>query len=188
MASLPGLEEYTIPTVILPGGEYVMDSLKIAEALERAFPTPSLHLDSPYVGRVVAALSGAQTALRGVYVPLVLERLIGGPSRAYFAETRDALFGMPLAQVAREQGGDAAFAAAAPHLRAASALLAEDPAGPFFAGAAPGYADLVWAAALLFYRTIGDDVLRKLLDASGDPERHLKLLEALRPWSERDDH
>ncbi|KAK7757006.1 hypothetical protein SLS62_001022 [Diatrype stigma] len=190
--SLPGLSEYTTPTVMMPSGEYIMDSWKIAEALEAAFPgTPSLRLDAPALAPVKAAMLGALGELRGVYVPLVAQRLLGEASLPYFTATRQANLGMPLDQFAREKGGDRAFAAAAPHVQKAAALLrAEGAEGPFFDGAAaPGFADFVWAGLLLFLQRIGeDDVLLKLLDAAGDREPHLRLLEAVRPWSERGDY
>lgn len=199
--SLPGLSDYTIPTVMMPSGEYIMDSWKIAEALEAAYPgTPSLRLDAPALAPVKAAMLGALGALRGVYVPLVAQRLLSETSLPYFTETRQASLGMPLDQFAREKGGDRAFDAAAPHVQKAAALLlagkgkgAEgegEGEGPFFDGAAaPGFADFVWAGFLVFLQRIGeDDVLLKLLDAAGDREPHLRLLEAVKPWSERGDY
>lgn len=186
---------------MMPSGEYIMDSWKIAEALEAAYPgTPSLRLDAPALAPVKAAMLGALGALRGVYVPLVAQRLLSETSLPYFTETRQASLGMPLDQFAREKGGDRAFDAAAPHVQKAAALLlagkgkgAEgegEGEGPFFDGAAaPGFADFVWAGFLVFLQRIGeDDVLLKLLDAAGDREPHLRLLEAVKPWSERGDY
>lgn len=187
---LPGLKDYTIPTVIMPNGEYVMDSWKIAEVLETAFPgTPSLHLDAPALAGVKAALVAVMPHLVGIYIPLVPQRILNEASQPYWYKTRPQWFGMPLDQLAREKGGDPAFQAAAPHLREATALLREKSAeGPFFLGATPSFADFVWAGFLVFFQRIGDDVFQKLIDATGDRELNLKFLEAVKPWAERDDH
>lgn len=185
---LPGKETYTIPTVIMPNGDYIMDSFEIAEALEKAFPAPSLHLDSPYVEKLKAVMPDIMAALVGVYVPLIPERLLNEASKPYWRQARSATFGMPLDRLARERGGDEAWKAAEPHLRKVTALLGENADGPFFMGKEVGFADFIWAGLLIFFRCIGDDVFQKLLDAAGNRDLHLKLLEGVKPWSERDDH
>ncbi|RYP53971.1 hypothetical protein DL768_001121 [Monosporascus sp. mg162] len=185
---LPGRELYTIPTVIMPNGDYITDSFEIADALEKAFPAPSLHLDSPYVKTLKAVMPDIMAALIGVYVPLVPERLLNEASRPYWYETREAKVGMPLDRLAREKGGEEAWKAAEPHLRKATALLGENADGPFFMGKEVSFADFIWAGFLIFFRRIGDDVFQKLLDATGNRDLHLKLLEGVKPWSERDDH
>ncbi|KAI7166584.1 hypothetical protein KC352_g25784, partial [Hortaea werneckii] len=48
--------EYSIPAMRISGGDYIMDSLAIAKALEQLKPQPSLHLDNGYVERAQAAL------------------------------------------------------------------------------------------------------------------------------------
>ncbi|RYP61802.1 hypothetical protein DL769_007555 [Monosporascus sp. CRB-8-3] len=185
---LPGKELYTIPTVIMPNGDYIMDSFEIADALEKAFPAPSLHLDSPYVEKLKAVMVDMRGVLIGVFMPLVPERLLSEASKPYFYETREANIGMPLDRLARERGGDEAFKAAEPHLRKVTALLGENADGPFFMGKEVSFADFIWAGFLIFFRRVGDDVFQKLLDATGDRDLHLKLLEGVKPWSERDDH
>ena len=186
--SLPGREAYTIPTVMMPDGEYITDSLAIAKAIEKAFPEPSLHLDSPYVDRLFAVLKEIQSAIVPVYIPMVPQRILNEASRPYWYETREAKVGMPLDQLAREKGGDPAWAAAAPHLRQVSDLLRENPQGPFFLGETPSYTDFIWGGLLVFLRRIGDDVLEKGLESTGDRDLHLKFLEAIKPWSERDSY
>ncbi|RYO82489.1 hypothetical protein DL766_006324 [Monosporascus sp. MC13-8B] len=185
---LPGRELYTIPTVVMPNGDYIMDSFEIAQALEKAFPTPSLHLESPYLEKLSAVMPDTMGALVGIFVPLIPERLLNEASKPYWYEKREAKVGMPLDRLAREKGGDEAWKAAEPHLRKVTALLGENADGPFFMGKEVSYADFVWAGCLIFYRRIGDDVFQKLLDATGDRDLHLKLLEGVEPWSERDDH
>lgn len=186
--SLPGRDAYTIPTVIMPDGEYIMDSAEIAKAVEKAFPEPSLHLDSTFVDRLFAVLKEIMAAILPVYIPLVPQRILNEASQPYWYETREAKVGMPLDQLAREKGGDPAWAAAAPFLRQVSDLLRENPQGPFFLGETPSYTDFIWGGLLVFLRRIGDDVLEKGLESTGDRDLHLKFLEAIKPWSERDSY
>ncbi|KAI5865805.1 putative glutathione S-transferase [Durotheca rogersii] len=186
-------EKYTIPTAILADGSWVMDSAAIAERVEAQHPTPAARIDSPYVARVVAELAPAMGALVPVYLPAVHANVLTAASQPYFRATREATFGAALEDVAAgvapgTPGRAAVLAAAAPHLRAVSALLREDPAGPFFEGARPSYADFVWAGHLLFARQLAGGIFEDVLAATGDEEVHRSLLDAVKPWSDRDDH
>jgi glutathione S-transferase len=180
------LSAYTSPTIITANGEYIMDSRKIAEALEKAYPSPGLHLDSPYLIKLEGIMPELVGTIRGVYYPLVPQRLLSEASRPYWYETRVKTIGMPLEQMAKEKGGPAAWKAAEPHFAKVNAMLAEHPEGPFFMGETVSYVDFVWAGFLIFTRRIGE--FEKLLEASGNADMHLKLLEAVEPWSKRDDY
>ena len=173
----------------MPDGEYIMDSFVIAEAIEKAFPEPSLHLKSPYLERVVTVLKELQAELIPIYFPLVPERVLNEASVEYFTTTRAAKAGVgSLDELARERGGEKAWKAVEPHARKISDLLRENPQGPFFLGDTPSFTDFVWAGLLVFLARIGDDVFQRALEATGDRDLHLKLLDAVKPWSERDDH
>lgn len=93
---------------------------------------------------------------------------------------------MTLEELEKDLGGESAWTSAAPLLEELTGLLKENE-GPFFEGTEVTYADFVWAAALLFFQTVGGEVFQELLKASGDARPHLDLLEAVRPWSERRD-
>ncbi|KAI0003459.1 putative glutathione S-transferase [Xylariaceae sp. FL0662B] len=184
----PDKGTYTIPTVILPDGTWVMDSLEIAKILEKQHPEPSLHLDSSYVEKIASIVPEVVTPLRPVYIPLVPFRILNEASLAYWYETREKLAGMPLDKYSKELGGDAAWKRAQPHIEKVTALLKENSDGPFFLGKTVSWVDFVWAGLLIFFRRIGEELFEKLLEHSGDRDVHLKLLEAVKPWSERDDH
>jgi glutathione S-transferase len=92
---------------------------------------------------------------------------------------------MPVDQLEKEKGGELAWNEAEPALRGATALLKENQ-GPFFLGETVSYADLVWATVLLFSKRMGMGFFEEALKRSGDAQVHLDLLEAVRPWSERD--
>ncbi|KAI0189902.1 putative glutathione S-transferase [Astrocystis sublimbata] len=179
----------TIPTVIMPDGTYIMDSSKIANAIEKICPSPSLHLDSPLREKVEAYIACAHIALAPVSIPNVPRRLLNERSHEYWHETRSNYTGMPLDQYEKEQGGDGKpYKAAAPHLQAVTAILNENLDGPFFMGSTISYTDFVWAGFLTLFRRIGDDVFWSVLEATGDGAVHQKLLDKLERWSARDDH
>lgn len=124
---------YTIPAIRDANGKYIMDSRKIAHELEKQYPKPSLHLDSPKLPRVEELYSKFLRPLLAVVLPLVPGNLLREPSAEYFLRTRKQAFGMPLAQFEKEQGGDKAWEAATSHLKELGDMLrAED--GPFVLG------------------------------------------------------
>ncbi|KAI0551692.1 putative glutathione S-transferase [Xylaria curta] len=180
---------YTIPTAIMTDGTYIMDSWNIAQAIEKENPSPCLHLDSPLREKVERHLISGRAALKPIYVPNVVRRLLKECNHAYWHETRSKLLGMPIDQFEKEHGGDGKpYKAAAPDFQAVTAILNENLEGPFFMGSTVSYTDFLWAGFLIFCRRIGDDVFQSVLETTGDAAAHSELLRALEPWSERDDH
>lgn len=164
------------------------DSWKIAAVLEEKYPEPSLHLDSPYLPKLRQFLMEAMEPLDGIYKPGVAFNVLGEASVGYFRSTREKACGMTLEQLAAEKGGAAAWKAAEPGLHKITALLKENSEGPFFEGKTPGLVDFVWAGFLIFMLRIGEGTFADALKATGDSDLHIKLLDAVKPWSERDDH
>lgn len=188
MAPNDSIFKYTSPTILLPDGKYVSDSRVIASEVERRFPNPSVHLDSPVLPKVEEVVSNVMPNLVGIYIPLVPVRLLSEASRPYWYKTREARFGMKLDQVAAERGGQKAWDAAKPYLDQATAMLKENEAGPFFLGKEVSYADFVWGGFLIFLQRIGNDVWESFAKTAGaDADVHNKLLLGLGPWSERSD-
>ncbi|CAN8096335.1 unnamed protein product [Discula destructiva] len=179
---------YTSPTIRHADGRYIMDSAIIAAVIEKDHPSPSLHLDSPYLEHLNEILTPQiMPVLRGNYTPLVPKRLLNEPSVGYFTREREKRVGMTLDLLEKTEGGDLGFARAEPLLHQVTGWLKENE-GPFFMGATISYADFVWAGFLIFFRRIGDDKFGHLLEKTGDPSLHLGLLAALEPWSKRDNH
>lgn len=190
----PGDDTYTIPTVRLPDGKYIMDSMAIAKHIEAKHPTPSIHLDSPYVTKVqelLGELMQLGTGLRGVFLPLIPERLLNQVSVDYWMESRAKKLGKPVEALTADERGGKAWEYATKPMQEVTKLLKEND-GPFFTGDTVCYADLIWAGFLLFFQRQGDDLFQKVISISGDVEGqdnvHVKLLEAVKPWSARDDH
>ncbi|KAI0975244.1 putative glutathione S-transferase [Xylaria arbuscula] len=187
----PDKKEFTVPTIKLPDGTWIMDSKLIVEELEKRYPSPSLpvDLDSPLYKRYIDQLAPLfNDALRPIFILGVPTRLLKEVNNDHWHKTRAEWCGKPLEQYVRENSAEDAYKAAAPHIQSISALLRENDKGAFFLGDTVSYLDFVHAAFLIMFRQLGEDIFQPLLEASGDPELHLKFLEALKPWTERDDY
>ncbi len=126
---------------------------------------------------------------RGVFAPVVPNVLLNEVSAEYWFRTREASLGMTMEQLQKQSGGPQAWKNVAPFLKEVTALLNETAAeGPFFRGNQVSYVDFVWAGYLIFIGRIGEEHLETLLETSGDREAHLRLLDAVKPWAERDGH
>lgn len=166
-----------------------MDSRKIATEIEKRYPTPSVYLDSPELAKLEEIMPKLGPALSGVYVPLVVKRLLNEVAHPHWYKTREAKFGMSLDQLQKEKGGQEAWDNAKPYLDEITALLKKNDSGPYFMGDRVSYADFVWGGFLIFYQRIGADVYQQLMQNIGeDAVLHNKLLLALDPWSVRSDH
>ena len=124
--------KYTSPAIRI-ADNYTMDSHNIAAALEKAHPSPSLHLDSDIVKKVQALVPECITPLAPVFLPRIPRLLLNPPSAEYFERTREVRFGMPLSQLEKEKGGESAWEAAEVKWRELGALLKAE-GGPFFMG------------------------------------------------------
>lgn len=186
----PHLSEstYTSPTIQYTDGRYIRDSSVIAQVIEKDHPEPSLHLDSPYLAKVEQIIDDLTVPTQPEYIPVVPKRLLNEASVPYWHKTRSAKVGMELDELEKTKGGDQAWAQAEPFLKQATELLKENPDGPFFEGKTVGYADLMWAGFLIFWRRIGEDKYSELLKRSGDAKVHEDLVKAVEPWSKRDGH
>ena len=161
-----------------------MASEKIVGELEKRHPEPSLHLDSPYWPKVSEAVLKIQGPLRGVWMPQVPQVLLNPRSKEYFERTRQQAVGMPLAQFAKEHGGEEAWHNAKPGFDAMAEMLTEN-GGPFLMGETVSYADFVFVVVLHFFKRLNEEAFQRALayDASFG-----KVYQACEKWLERDDH
>ncbi|KAK3985071.1 hypothetical protein QBC44DRAFT_335751 [Cladorrhinum sp. PSN332] len=182
---------HTIPAVILPSGEYVMDSRKIATRLEELYPSPSLHLDSPYQAKIETAMQRIMSHLGNFFMPLVPKRILNEASHPHWYKTREIATGMDMDTLWETKGGKKAWDALEQEgtLQEVAGWLKENEEGPFFLGREVSYADFVWAGFLIFMKRIGEeDAYGEVLKRSGDGNVHERLLEAVKAWTGRDDH
>lgn len=160
-----------------------MDSYKIADIIEEKHPEPRVLLNTPVQLRFRKLLIDFMGKLTPIYVPGVAQRLLGDESLEYFHATRQKDVGMPLDEYQKKHS-PGAFERAEPFAREITALLNEK-SGPYFLGDTLSYTDFIWAAILLFWKTLGDDTFQEVLKITGDAAVHTRLLDALSPWTER---
>ena len=191
MTSLPenksGFIPYTLPTILLPSHEWVMDSRTIAERLELLYPEKPLDLNTPSIELITALTEQVQQAVWYDFVPKVPKRILSEHSVPFWTKTREAWFdGRRLSEVEAQHGGDRAYESARPYVAQLAELLLKNTAGPYFEGDVFTYSDVVWVSFLRFYETLGADVLRKLLGRQAAV--HMSLLTACRPFLTRDSY
>ena len=182
----PGLKPYTSPTIRLPDGRYVMESKKIALALEPLYPNPSVHLDSPYQSRIESLLPQIITHVRPIFMPLVQKTFLNPPSHAYFTADREKTIGMSLEKY-HEKNAEKGFEEAKPYLRQLGEMYKEVSDGPFLGGKEPIYADFLVVAWLRMMDRLGAGWLDRLFGVEGGAELK-SLYEASRKWLERDNY
>ncbi|KAK4234981.1 hypothetical protein C8A03DRAFT_37196 [Achaetomium macrosporum] len=181
-----GTMPYTIPTILLPSGEYVMDSKKIALRLESLYPSPPLRLDAPALAKLEEIMAKRFfPPMRPIVLDRVPKRILNDASIPYWIRTRSEMVGMPLEQFCAQHSHEECLAKAEPAIKEVTALLEEN-GGPFFLGKEVSYVDFVWAGNLFFWKRNGEDVFEELLKRSGNAEAHRKLLEGVAPWAKRD--
>ena len=120
-----------------------MESKKIAAELERRYPSPPLHLDSPLLLKIDELKNQAITVLRAVLMPDV-HLLLNERSDQYFVPTREAKFGMSMSQL-KEKGGDHSWTKAEPTIKEVGELLRAE-GGPFLMGKTGEYPDRTFCA------------------------------------------
>ena len=124
---------YTIPTIRDAKGRYIMDSRKIAAELEKQYPEPSLHLDSPILPKIEACVLNMVKPLGPVLIPPIPRNCLNAASAEHFERTREARIGMPLQQWEKEHGGDKAWEQATPSFEEVGNMLRAK-GGPFLLG------------------------------------------------------
>ncbi|PMD12331.1 hypothetical protein NA56DRAFT_652562 [Hyaloscypha hepaticicola] len=176
--------QYSIPTARFPDNTYIMDSKAIALRLEKDYPSPSMHLNSPILPEVEKVVPSINAALRGVWCPKVPPQLLNEPSREYFVRTREERFGIKFENMAETMGGEEAWMEALPGIKALGEILRKN-GGPFVQGETVSYADFVIVGWLRFYKVIEEDLFKRVVDI--EPALG-KLYYASKQWLERDDH
>lgn len=161
-----------------------MESRRIAEALERIYPSPPMHIDSKYQSPVEAAIANILGCTRTVFVPLVPKIFLNPPSQEYFVASREKSVGMSLDEFGKTADQD--IKKTEPYVRELSALLTETD-GPFFEGSTPVYADFVVVAWIRMFKGLGQE--EKIFSLEGG-EQLKKQYEAAHAngWLDRDSY
>lgn len=109
-----------------------MDSRKIAAALEDAFPTPSVHLDSEYLPQMYEFVGECQRYLMPFWMPAVPRDILNPVSAEYFYRTRLVRIGKPMEELAKDATPEQ-WEKSRPGFEKISALLKTN-GGPFVMG------------------------------------------------------
>ncbi|QDS72629.1 hypothetical protein FKW77_002275 [Venturia effusa] len=184
--NIDGDTAYTIPTVRVVNGKtetFIMDSRKIATALEAMFPTPALHLDSEYLPEMYNLVAEAQKHTRPFWMPSVPADVLNPVSAEYFYSTRLKIVGKSLREFAEEATPEQ-FEKSIPQFEKIATLLKTN-GGPFVMGDAVSYADFVFVSFLQFLRRSDERAFTKVLAIDDAFE---KVYEACGKWLERDSY
>lgn len=182
-----GQKAYTIPIIQFPDGTYLMESGKIAKAIENKYPSPTVHLDLPIVQRVDSLVDKCMPAMHPNLLYKFSQVVLSEKSYDYWVGAYTKKFGMPLDEYERRLGGEKSWAEALPAIIELTSLLKErQDEGPFFLGKDISYADFIWAGALMFVKRIDENVFQELLDRTGARDVHERFFEACAPWMKRD--
>lgn len=184
-ARLAALGGKTVP-ILIDGDATLTDSWDIALHLDRAYPdAPALFQGPPETCRFIGAWT--DTVVSAGVAKLIVSDivpLLGPVDAAYFTESREKRFGMPLAQVT------AGREARLPEFRASMAPLRRTLGmQPFLGGATPDYADYTVLGSFMWARSVsplrllepGDEVhawRERMLDLFGGLARAAPALEA----------
>lgn len=160
--------DYTSPAAKFPDGTWVMDSRKIAEALETLQPMPTLHMDrGDVIDKTQAVVLELFGHLRPEVMPRIPPTLLNARSAEYFEETRAKRFGMSLKDLAKsDKAGEAAWKGAEPSIKQLAEILKEKP-GVFVLGEEVSFADFVIGG--MFH-------MLRLLDNDGDGDLYGRLV------------
>ncbi|ETI28666.1 hypothetical protein G647_01117 [Cladophialophora carrionii CBS 160.54] len=159
-----------------------MDSRKIVERLEALYPTPSLHLDSPYQGRIEHFLPKLVGTVRPIFMPLVPVTFLNPPSKAYFEQDREKAVGMPL-QEYHAKNAEQAYRDVEPLWKELAGWYAENDGGVWLSGGEIIYADVMVLGLLRMLDRLG--VADRLWALEGG-EVLKKVYDAAAKWFERD--
>jgi glutathione S-transferase len=170
--------------VIVDGSQSVHDSFRIAEYLDEAYPSrPGLFDGSEGHALSLFLSTWAVSTLHPLLSKVVLLDLfacVHEKDKAYFRQSREKRFGMPLEQVvANPEGALAAFRAALEPLRPVLQQY------QYFSGKGPGFADYILLGMFMWARSVSpirlllqDDPLyawrERALDLFGGYARHAK--------------
>lgn len=176
---------YTLPTLRLPDGTYIMDSLAIAEKLETLHPSPSLHLDNNLHNALGPIIGRISLPLIPIFMPRIGRDIVPESAADYFHETRSKRFGMPLDELEKQKGGEQAWQAARPGIEGLKAFMSahKQDEGPFVLGSEVCYADFVIASLMESLRRIGPDLFESFVDENAELRA---LHQACGKWMEKE--
>ncbi|KAK3622162.1 hypothetical protein LTR22_024925 [Elasticomyces elasticus] len=178
--------QYTVPAIRLPTGEYIMESLAIAQKLESLYPNPSIDLPTIPIEETRAAIGAFAGPLLPVFMPRIGRSIIREDSVVWFRENWQENFGMMLEDFEASKGGELAWQAAEAKVGLLKRLLADHKLDERASvlGFTPTYADFMLVGMLEGLRRIGQDIFERVM---GWDEKLGQLYDVCRPYLAKDD-
>nr|POE73041.1 glutathione s-transferase-like protein usts [Quercus suber] len=179
--------DYSSPAVRLPDGSYVMDSMKIAKAIEKVYPEPSCHLETGLQDEVDALAAKIFQPLFPNVINSIVQNVLQEPSKSWCIEDRERRFGMSLQAFQEKMGGEPAWKTAEPGMIELKKMLTErkQDAGPYILGSKVTYGDLMIGALFEGLKRMDLQVYERFMAFD---ESFAKHHETCKPWCLRDDH
>ncbi|PMD30416.1 hypothetical protein L207DRAFT_592541 [Hyaloscypha variabilis F] len=174
---------YTSPAVKFDSSTYIQDSAKIASELEKRYPEPSLHLDSPLLPKAYAAVGAILEVIRPMLMRKVLPNLLNERSADYISHTRAEALRKSREEYSKESVVEEVWRKSEVPLKNLATLIKGN-GGPFVMGKTPSYADFVIASFLFYIRRIDQKDYDRMVVA--EPALS-EIFEACRPWFKKDD-
>ncbi|RDW68677.1 hypothetical protein BP5796_09334 [Coleophoma crateriformis] len=177
---------YAIPGISIETSDgllHLQGSREIATVIEEYWPTPSVHLDSPYMEKIDTFKFVGPLAT--LLMPRNAQNILSPVSVEYFSRTRSARFGMTLDEFENSKPVDEVWANATKVLSELADMLKENPSGPFLMGKEVSYADFIVVGVFQFYKRAGQDIFDRAMAV--DTALHA-LYDACEPWLKRDNH
>ncbi|KAL0572296.1 hypothetical protein V5O48_009662 [Marasmius crinis-equi] len=176
--SPPKWSDWSVPTVQMLDGSYIMGSAAIAQKLEELYPEPSLHLDADIHEKVESAHLQMMFPNMPYFMPKIRKRILGEGSAAWFKADREKRSGMPEEQwETDDRVGEEGLAEMVELL-----TKYKRDEGPFILGSEPSYGDFIIAAMIDMFRCIGEEAYEKLV---GYDTSLRKVYEACGAWLEK---
>jgi glutathione S-transferase len=139
-----------------------MDSSHIAQLLETQYPSPKMHLESPYIERVRDAIFKTFRSLSPELLKEIAS-ILNPRSAEYFERTRSKKFQVSsLEAFSKEKGGEAMWEAAKEPLEEIRGLLHEKE-GPFF-DEQMTYADFHFVTFLKCLSIVNQGIYKRVIE------------------------
>jgi hypothetical protein len=124
---------YTSPAVKFDSATYIQDSAKIAPELEKRYPEPSLHLDSPLLPKAYAIVTAILVIVRPTLVGKIVSTVLNERSAGYISRVRAEALSKSLKEYSQESEVQEAWKKAEGSVKDLAALVKGN-GGPFVMG------------------------------------------------------
>ena len=177
--------DYTIPSVKLPDGRLIMESLEIVQELEKLHPEPKLIINPDQANEIRDLFMSCVRRCPGLFIVGTSRNLLAPASKVYFDPSRAKWYNVESIDDIAQNSDLANWGLIETGAKEVGSILRENPAGPFVLGAEVSYTDFVILGVLQWAKTIDAEYYEKIVGF----EPALKdLYDASQQWLKRNDH